>query len=46
MKNCKVLLSKNAYSDLSKLQNKTSKRIVAKLEFFEKSANPLNFAKT
>lgn len=45
MKNCKILLSKNAYSDLSKLQNKTSKRIVAKLEFFENLANPLSFAK-
>jgi len=41
----KFEFSRNAENDLVSLQESLQKRILNKLEFFEKSNNPLTFAK-
>ena len=45
MKEYKIIFSESAFKDLKKLPKKNSNNIIKKLEYFEKSKNPLFFFK-
>lgn len=45
MRKYRVLLSKNAYGDIARLDKSVGRRIIRKLDYFESLQDPLSLAK-